>query len=80
MTTASTINDQIYYIGDTKITIDMPSYSLTPNSCPLELIYSAKLVDGSNLPQSIEFNGLQNIFIYEENPEAAAVYQVKIIA
>jgi hypothetical protein len=53
VTTASTINDQVYYIGDPMIVIDMPSYSLTPIGCPLELIYSVKLANGSNLPQSI---------------------------
>ena len=62
------------------IVIDMPSYSLTPNGCPLELIYSVKLANGSNLPQSIEFDDLQNIFIFEEDSDAAAVYQLKVIA
>jgi hypothetical protein len=53
MLTSSTIGSQLYYIGDPQISIPVPTYALTPSGCPLELTYSAKLADGSTLPNAI---------------------------
>ena len=80
ITTASTINDVIYYVGDPKIDIGIPSYSITPTGCPPELIYYVQLADGSALPLSIAFDGSTFISVFEEDSAAVFVYQVKIIA
>lgn len=52
---ASTINNQIYYIGDPEIKIGVPTYTLTPNGCPVELTYTVLRSDGSALPNAIKF-------------------------
>jgi hypothetical protein len=44
----------VYYIQDPDIVIPIPTYSLTPNTCPYELVYSAALDDGSTLPNAIK--------------------------
>ena len=80
ITTASNINDVIYYVGDPKIDIGIPSYSITPTGCLPSLIYSVQLADGSALPLSIAFDGSTIISVFEEDTAAAAVYEVKIIA
>ena len=80
ITTASTINDVIYYVGDPKIDTGIPSYSITPSGCSPEVIYSVQLADGSALPLSIAFDGSTIISVFEEDSAAVAVYQVKIIA
>jgi hypothetical protein len=67
-------------VGDPKIDIGIPSYSITPTGCLPELIYSVQLVDGSDLPLSIAFDGSTIISVFEEDTAAVAIYQVKIIA
>ena len=54
--TASTISNQLYYIGDPQKTIAIPSYTLTPNGCPIELNYSMTQTDGSALPNAIKLD------------------------
>jgi large repetitive protein len=45
----------LYYTADPTINVPIPVYSLNPNSCPYELLYSATLADGSALPNAITF-------------------------
>ena len=42
----------VYYIRDPDILVPIPAYSLVPNTCPNELVYSAALDDGSPLPNA----------------------------
>lgn len=53
VTSTSSIADQLYYIGDPKISIPVPTYALTPSACPLELTYLVKQVSGVALPSAI---------------------------
>jgi len=46
----------VYYIRDPDILVPIPAYSLEPNTCPNELIYSATLEDGSPLPNAISIS------------------------
>jgi len=43
----------LYFIADPAIDATIPTYSLTPATCPYELVYSATLLDGSPLPGAI---------------------------
>ena len=76
--TASSIGSQLYYIGDPMISIAIPTYSLNPSGCPLELNYSVTLADGSALPNAIKLDastyGQEVINIYETDTQAAKVY------
>jgi hypothetical protein len=82
--TASTISNQLYYIGDPQKTLAIPTYTLTPNGCPIELNYSVTQTDGSALPNAIKLDaanfGSEVIKIYETDTMAAKIYQIKVIA
>lgn len=82
--TASTIGSQLYYIGDPQISVAVPTYTLTPGGCPVDLIYSVKLADGSALPNAIKLDaatyGSEVITIFETNTSAANTYSVKVVA
>jgi hypothetical protein len=82
--TASTISNQLYYIGDPQKTLAIPTYTLTPNGCPIELNYSVTQTNGSALPNAIKLDvatfGSEVIKIYETDTMAANIYQIKVIA
>lgn len=43
----------LYYIADPFIDATIPIYTLTPATCPYELVYTATLLDDSPLPGAI---------------------------
>lgn len=71
----------VYYIRDADIDIPLPAYSITPNTCPNELVYTAALYDSSPLPNAISlFNkaGINNLKLSETDPSFTGVYMVRI--
>lgn len=64
--------------------VGVPTYSLTPGACPVELNYEVKLADGSALPASITLDALtfgsEVIKIFESDTTKAATYSVKVVA
>jgi hypothetical protein len=70
-----------YFITDTAIPLSFPFYSITPANCPYEIkIDTVTLVDGSALPNTITFNGVNNLSIYETDYQATGVYDIKVTA
>lgn len=82
--TASSIADQLYYIGDPQISIPVPTYTLTPSACPLELVYSVQQVSGAALPAAIQLDasvpGSEKINIWATDTLAANIHQVRVSA
>jgi hypothetical protein len=71
----------IYFIRDADIVISIPSYSITPNTCPMELLYSASQADDSPLPNSISLlneNGANFLRLSETDPAMTGFYTVRI--
>jgi len=75
---ASALADVVYHVTDPAI-IRTPVYSLTPSSCPNELVLTVTLSDGSSLPASITYS-TPNISVYSTNYAATNVYALKIVA
>ena len=68
-----------YYITDPVIPIAIPTYTLTPASCPYELVVtSVTLSDNSALPGSITFDGTSTVNVQENTFTATGVYRVKV--
>lgn len=64
ITQLSSIAPTTYYITDPVIPIPIPAYSLTPATCPYELVVtSVTLADNSALPASITFDGANTVNI-----------------
>lgn len=78
ISTASTLSDVIYYITD-PATTRTPAYSLTPSSCPNELVLTVTLSNGSALPASITYSA-PNVSVYSTDYAATNVYALKIVA
>jgi hypothetical protein len=71
----------LYYVRDPDIMLPIPAHSLTPNTCPNELVYSAALTDGSPLPNAISLlyqNGTHQLKLSETDPALTGVYNVRI--
>ncbi len=71
----------VYYIRDADIVIPIPAYSITPNTCPNELVYTAALDDGSPLPNAINLvnqAGTNILKLSETDPSLTGVYMVRI--
>ena len=57
----------------------MPSYNLTPTTCPNELVLTATLSDGSPLPVAISYSA-PNISVYTTDYAMTNVYKVRWVA
>ena len=71
----------IYFIRDADIVISIPSYSITPNICPVELMYSAAQANDSPLPNAISLlndNGAHFLRLSETDPALTGFYTVRI--
>lgn len=73
----------IYFIRDAEMVIPIPSYSITPSTCPMELLYSAAQADDSPLPNAIKLlneDGAIILKLSETDPAFTGVYTVRITA
>jgi hypothetical protein len=71
----------VYYIRDPAFDVTIPLYSLTPSTCPYQIIYSATLEDGSSLPNAMSLlnqSGSWILKLYETDPALTGIYLIRI--
>lgn len=71
----------VYYITDPEIAIKIPLYTVTPSDCPYELLIdTVQLTDGSDLPNSLTFDGLNTITLFTNTYTATGSYSINVKA
>ena len=77
----SNISPVVYFITDALIPVSIPVYTISPATCPYELVIDAvTLADGSALPNAITFDGITTAKVFENTFSATGVYTVKVRA
>ena len=77
----SSVPAKTYYIADPAINVSIPLYTLSPGTCPYELVYSATLDDGSPLPPPITLQGTDSasfLKLFHMDPTKTGVYKVRV--
>jgi hypothetical protein len=77
----SNISPTVYFITDALIPVSIPVYTISPVTCPYELLIDAvTLADGSALPNAITFDGITTVNVFENTFADTGVYTVKVRA
>ena len=77
----SNITPVVYFITDALIPVSIPVYTISPATCPYELVIDAvTLADGSALPNAITFDGITTVNVFENTFADTGVYTVKVRA
>jgi hypothetical protein len=77
----SSISPVVYFISDAFIQVPIPVYTISPVTCPYELLIDdVTLADGSALPNAITFDGITTVKVFENTFAATGVYSVKVKA
>jgi hypothetical protein len=75
------ITPVVYFITDALIPVSIPVYTISPATCPYELVIDAvTLADGSVLPNAITFDGANTVKVFENAYAATGVYLVTVKA
>jgi hypothetical protein len=76
---STTVAPVTYWITDASINLSFPLYSISPSNCPYELVIdTVTQQNGSALPNSIQFDGVNGVMIYETDYLATGNYFLKV--